>query len=118
MKNTRSAHHLAPPSGPAMQERLKLVGIHAQKVVRHRDTGLYVADFFVPGMETPIRPSQDWAGLMEERLVGLTIISMNDTVADWRSDRPVIWASVTFRIHKSELPQPSQQPSSPRWLMG
>lgn len=118
MRNVRKPNNSIPPTGPAMQECLKEVGIYAQKVIRHRDTGHYVADFYVPGMQTPIQPSENWASMIQQRLAGLTIIDTSDTVAGWRSDKPVIWASVTFTLDRPELPQPSQRPSGTQWLNG
>jgi len=118
MKNTRKPTPHIPPTGPAMQECMEQVGIHAQKVVRQRDTGHYIADFYVPGMQTPIPPSDNWATVMQQRLAGLTVIDTSDTVAGWRSDKPVIWASVTFVLDQTELPQPAPRPSGARWLNG
>jgi hypothetical protein len=106
------------PTGPDMQVRLRQVGIEAQKVVRQRETGFYIADFYVPGMEMPIRPSQDWAYIIQQRLPDLTVIDTSDTVAGWRSDKPVIWASVTFVMRPSDLPRPAARPTSPRWMDG
>jgi hypothetical protein len=102
--NSRKVIPKIPPSGPAMQERLHEVGIEARRVVRRRDTGHYIADFFIPGMQTPIDPSKEWARKMEQRLVGLRVLKMDDTLADWRADKPVIWASVTFAVDTGDLP--------------
>lgn len=96
---------LAPLTGPEMQAYLKSAGIEAQKVVRRRDTGYYVADFFIPGMDAAVQPSAAWAERIRQRLDGLTIVNMSDTIASWRAEKPIIWASVTFAFSQPQQPE-------------
>lgn len=107
LKTQKSAPRLVHtlPTGPEMQSQLKQAGIPAQKVVRRRDTGHYIADFFVPGMSDPVKSSAVWARSIEQHL-GLTVINISDTVAAWRADKPIIWASVTFTISQADRPEP------------
>lgn len=104
-------------SGPQMQQFMKEQGINAQKVVRRRTTGHYVADFFVPGMSTPVDSSRQWARTMQQRINGLRVVDTSDTVAGWRSDTPIIWASVTFAFDSRERPATSRPSvSQPGWM--
>ncbi len=85
------------PTSAMMQGYLHKMGIDAQKVQHKRGTGCYTAEFYAPDMQSPVRPSQDWARHIESR-IGARVIDRSDTVAPWRSGQPVIWASVTFVI--------------------
>jgi hypothetical protein len=113
-KHTSNQHEL---SGPQMQQLMQDMGINAQKVVRSRASGHYVADFFVPGMSVPVDSSRQWARTMQQRINGLKVIETNDTVAGWRSDNPIIWATVTFAFDQRERP-PASRPSvsHPGWM--
>lgn len=75
---------------------LQSAGIAAQKVVCRRRNGHYVADFYVPEMQEPVRPAGEWAQVIARH--GLEIIDTADTIAGWRPDRPVICATVTFVV--------------------
>jgi hypothetical protein len=87
-------------TGPKMQARLKASGIDARQVTRSRRTGYYVADFYSPGMQSPVTPARVWAERIQQRVGGLTIVDRDDTVADWRDGQPVIYASVTFAVRR------------------
>jgi len=80
-----------------MRRHLETRGVCAQKIVRRRDTGDYVADFYVPEMNDPIEPSKIWAGRIRRTLEDVTIVTMHDTIASWRPGHPVIYATVIFR---------------------
>jgi hypothetical protein len=86
-------------NGREMQQRLEYAGIHAQKVVRKRESGYYTADFYEPNMQSSIPPAQVFARQIQQRFPGkVAIIQTRDTRADWRPGSPVILASVTFDI--------------------
>ena len=79
-----------------MQTYLRSLGINVQQVTRKRRTGHYLAEFFVPEMREPVPPAALWAQTISD--AGLTVLDSEDTVASWRPDRPVIWATVTFAL--------------------
>ena len=83
-------------SGRAMQRHLEAMGLCAQKIVQKRDTGHYVAEFFIPGMKEPVESSVIWAGRICGMLPDVVIIQTHDTCAQWREDCPVIVATVVF----------------------
>lgn len=85
-------------SGRAMRQHMALLGIPAQKVVRKRQTGDYVADFFVPDMTQPVLAAEEWAQQIRSRLPDSRVISTHNTVADWRPGAPVIQATVIFTM--------------------
>jgi hypothetical protein len=96
------SHSKNVPSGPMMRTVLRDGGIPAQKVTRRRDTGHYIAEFYTPGMQVAVTPSEAWARSIG-RIDGVRIIDRSDTIAEWRIDQPVIMATVTFTLDKSEV---------------
>lgn len=90
-------------TGRAMSRHLISLGIDVQKVVRKRETGDYVADFFVPQMQTPIAPAQEWARKIRRVLPSASIVDTHDTIASWRVGQPVIYATVAFRYPSENL---------------
>lgn len=90
-------------TGRAMCRHLVSLGIDVQKVVRKRETGDYVADFFVPQMQNPIAPAREWARQIRRVLPSASIIDTHDTVASWRAGEPVIYATVAFRYSSENL---------------
>lgn len=90
------------PTGPQLAHELQATGVAVQQVTLRRSTGHYVAEFYHPKMRTPVKPSRLWAEIMKERLNyqgrRCLIIDHHDTIATWRDDQPVIWASVTFAL--------------------
>lgn len=87
-----------PITGPAMRQILLDAGVDAQQVTLKRESGAYVAEFYHDKMQTPVKPARMWGEMIEERLYDAEIIDCHDTVAKWRVGKPVIWASVTFRV--------------------
>jgi len=85
-------------SGQAMRRHLGSLGLYAQKIVRKKGTGYYVADFYVPEMAEAIPCAQSWAQHIQALLPGAEVIATQDTVADWRPGQPVIYATVVFRL--------------------
>lgn len=84
-------------SGRAMCRHLMSLGVVVQKVVRKRETGDYVADFFIPDMDDAIAPASQWAQVIRRALPDAKIIDTHDTIASWRPDQPVIHATVVFQ---------------------
>ena len=83
-------------NGREMKVLLAEAGIRAQKVIRKYDTGLYIADFYVPEMKTSVPSAQDWGKTITQAFPQATIIQADDMRADWREGRPIIAATVTF----------------------
>lgn len=81
-------------SGPAMRRHLLAQGITAQRVTYKRQRGCYVAEFYVPEMQTPVAPAGTWA--RQITACGLRVLNTEDTIATWRAGQPVIHAAVTF----------------------
>jgi hypothetical protein len=89
-------------SGRAMCRHLVSLGVPAQKIVRKQDTGDYVADFFVPEMSEPVAPAKEWAKRIREVMPHARIIDTHDTIAVWRPNQPVIYATVIFQLTEAE----------------
>lgn len=85
-------------SGREMCRHLETLGVVAQKVVRKRETGDYVAEFFVPEMAVAIPPAEEWAQCILEVLPDAFIINKHNTIAAWRPGKPVIYATVIFQL--------------------
>lgn len=85
-------------SGRAMCKHLASLGIPAQKIVRKQETGDYVADFFVPELSEPIAPAKEWAERIKAVMPDVRIIDTHDTIAAWRPNQPVIYATVIFQV--------------------
>ena len=89
-------------SGRAMRRHLESLGVEAQKIVRKRETGDYVADFYIPEMHEPIAPAKEWAQRIRAVLPTARIVDTHDTIAAWRPDKPVIYATVIFQLADEE----------------
>lgn len=85
-------------SGRAMRRHLEILGVMSQKIVRKRETGNYVAEFFVPEMAVAISPADEWAERIQDVLPDAQIINTHDTIAAWRPNKPVIFATVIFQL--------------------
>lgn len=85
-------------SGRAMRRHLETLGIVSQKIVRKRETDNYVAEFFVPEMAVAIPPANEWAERILSVLPDADIIYTHDTIAAWRPNKPVIFATVIFQF--------------------
>lgn len=90
-------------SGRAMCRHLISSGVSAQKVVRKRETGNYVADFFIPEMDEAIPPANEWAEQILGVLPTAHILDTHDTIAGWRAEQPVIYATVVFHWSEAEI---------------
>lgn len=89
-------------SGRAMCRHLVSLGVPAQKIVRKQETGDYVADFFVPEMQEPVAPAEEWAKQIQAALPSAQIIDIHNTRANWRPGNPVIYSTVIFRLEEKE----------------
>ena len=88
-------------NGREMQARLERAGIRPQKVVRKRETGFYMADFYVPEMQSAVPPARSWATEIERHFPGqVQIIQTDDMRAEWRDGQPIIAATVTFSFRQ------------------
>jgi hypothetical protein len=76
-------------------------GIAARSVSRNRKTGVYAIQFVAPDVNTygaaGTDPAQAWAQRIEDCFDGVEIVDMYDTVADWRPNHPVLFATVYLR---------------------
>lgn len=80
---------------------LRARGIQAGSVRRNRRTGVYairfgaadVTNFASSGTDS----AQLWAQRIQEQFDGVEIIDTYDTVADWRPQQPVLFATVFLR---------------------
>ncbi|GEM_PF-2277409 len=86
-------------SGAVVCRRLQQAGIPIKKVVRRIESGDYIAEAYHPGMQDPVESSFTIASQMQAVMDGIRVISCNDKIAEWRDGQPVIWASVTFKMH-------------------
>lgn len=89
-------------SGRQICRELVELNVAAQKVVWKQDTGDYVADFFVPEMQEATKPAAEWAKLIKKALPTARIMDTHDTKAVWRPGKPVIYATVIFRLPELE----------------
>lgn len=85
------------PFGPVVQKMLRHAGIPAAQVERRQKEAVYTVSFFNPEMQTPTRPSGEWAQEITSKFSGITIINRSDTYAPWRVGKPVLEAMVQFR---------------------
>ena len=86
-----------------MCRHLISAGVAAQKVVRKRESGDYVADFFIPDMDEAIPPAHEWAAQIQAVLPSARILDTHNTIAAWRIGQPVIYATVSFRWVEQEI---------------
>ena len=79
---------------------LQSQGIEAGNVTRQR-TGIYAVEFRAPNPgnmgERGTDPARVWARRIEARFDGIEIVDTYDSVADWRPQRPVLFATVFLR---------------------
>ena len=89
-----------PPKmqGYDMRKLLHRRGVWANDVTRKRNTGYFVVDFFGPQLESGVPCAEYWSQQIQRALPGIQILKTNNTVADWREDKPIIWACVQFRL--------------------
>jgi hypothetical protein len=83
-------------TGPQLRQYLQQFDIDPQIVVCERDSGQYIADWYVPEMKAPVWPAEVYADMLRAVLPGVRIVNTIDTIAAWRDDQPVINAMVRF----------------------
>jgi hypothetical protein len=85
-------------SGRKMCRYLHSSGIDVQKVIRRRQTGDYLASFYTPDFMADIAPACIWAERMQQAVPAIRIIATQDVAAPWRTDCPIICATVIFQL--------------------
>ena len=88
--------------GPAVRDLLAAHGIEAESVTRNRRTGVYTAHFKDLNLDSfyskGTHPARVWAERIQEALPMADIIDGYDSVAEWRPEKPVLFALVTFTL--------------------
>ena len=87
-----------PQQGNRLRKRLERLGIYASKVTQSRSTGQYAvkfsdpqqADFYSKGTDSAVV----WAARIQAALRAAVIGAKHDSVADWRPNKPVLFATV------------------------
>ena len=97
----------AYPSGRQPSQRKQILaalrsrGIEARDVTRNRKTGIYAIKFGAPNVTNFHSKGTDsasvWARRILERFEGVEVIDTYDSVADWRPQNPVLFATVYLR---------------------
>src|SRR4051794_17361172 len=95
-----------PSQGKKVLAALREQGIEADNVTRDRRSGVYVVKFGAPNPNNfngrGTDPAQVWANRIQSSLDDVEIVSTYDSVADWRPQKPVLFATVLIRL-KSEV---------------
>jgi hypothetical protein len=91
-----------PPSqGKQILAVLRARGIDARDVTRNRRTGIYEVKFGAPNVTSFTSKGTDsahvWARRILDRFDGVEVVDTYDTVADWRPQQPVLFATVYLR---------------------
>jgi hypothetical protein len=90
-----------PSPNREMLSALRARGIDAGSVRRNRRTGVYAVRFSAPEVTNFYGDGTDsaqlWARRIQNSFDGVEIVDTYDTVADWRPQRPVLFATVFLR---------------------
>ena len=98
--------HSYPNQRPRSQGKhilavLRARGIDARDVTRNRKTGIYEVKFGAPNVTSFTSKGTDsahvWARRILDRFDGIEVVDTYDTVADWRPQQPVLFATVYLR---------------------
>jgi hypothetical protein len=88
--------------GKRLLSALRAKGIEANNVTRNRRTGVYTIKFAAPNMSNfysrGTLPARVWAQRIEECFTDVETIDTYDSVAEWRPQRPILFATVFIRI--------------------
>lgn len=88
--------------GKRLLSTLRAKGIEADNVTRTRRTGVYMIEFAALNMSNfyaaGTLPARVWAQRIEECFTDVEIIDTYDSVAEWRPQRPILFATVFIRI--------------------
>jgi len=88
--------------GKRLLSALRARGIEADNVTRNRRTGVYTVKFTTPNVTNfyskGTDPARVWARRIEECFDDVQIIDTYDSIAEWRPQKPVLFATVFLRI--------------------
>lgn len=91
-----------PVQGKRLLSALRARGIEADNVTRNRRTGVYTVKFAAPNMNNFYSRGTDsarvWAERIEACFDDVEIIDTYDSVAEWRPQQPVLFATVFLRV--------------------
>jgi len=101
-----STSHPRTPREPLLGKRLlstlRAKGIEADNVTRNRRTGVYTVKFAAPNPNNfysrGTDPARVWAQKIEDAFAGVEIIDTYDSVAEWRPQHPILFATVFLRV--------------------
>lgn len=98
--NRQSARE--PVQGKRLLHALRAKGIEASNVTRNRTTGVYTVKFAASNMNNFYARGTDsarvWAQRIEEAFSDVEIIDTYDSVAEWRPQQPILFATVFCRV--------------------
>lgn len=88
--------------GQRLLPALRARGIEADNVTRNRRTGVYTVKFTTPNVtdfySKGTDPARVWARRIEETFSDVEVIDTYDSIAEWRPQKPVLFATVWMRI--------------------
>lgn len=91
-----------PLQGKRLLSTLRARGIEADNVTRNRRTGVYTVKFTAPNMNNFYSRGTDsarvWAERIEACFDDVEIIDTYDSVAEWRPQQPILFATVFLRV--------------------
>src|SRR5690554_3572205 len=91
-----------PVQGKRLLTALRARGIEADNVTRNRRTGVYTVKFAAPNMNNFYSRGTDpaivWAQRIEACFDDVEIIDTYDSVAEWRPQQPILFATVFLRV--------------------
>lgn len=91
-----------PLQGKRLLAALRARGIEADNVTRNRRTGVYTVKFAAPNMNNfysrGTEPATVWAQRIEDCFDDVEIIDTYDSIAEWRPQQPVLFATVFLRV--------------------
>lgn len=91
-----------PVQGKRLLHALRARGIEADNVTRNRRTGVYTVKFAAPNMSNFYARGTDsarvWAQRIEDCFDDVEIIDTYDSVAEWRPQQPILFATVFLRV--------------------
>jgi hypothetical protein len=91
-----------PLQGKRLLSTLRARGIEADNVTRNRRTGVYTVKFAAPNMNNFYSRGTDsarvWAERIEACFDDVEIIDTYDSVAEWRPQQPILFATVFLRV--------------------
>lgn len=109
---TRTLTTRKAAQGKQLLAMLRNAGICAQEVTRNRRTGVYsvrfgspnVTSFYAEGTD----PARTWADRITDRFY-VEIVDCYDSVAEWRPNKPVLFATVFLRWKEGGEGLPSNE---------